>query len=158
MSWYEVTDNVRHGYWNFRNSRLMRWLFPWVLLLDASLAALPKVYVPLWRGETIVCERFVLDMLIDMTLAFDQDIHQTVVGQIFLQLLPDQAQIFILDLDAFTVCERRTDLRLDKRLSDRLAAFRRLTQDLRLPVLSSQQSIQALNGSILDFIGVHHDG
>ena len=157
MSWYEMTDNVRHGYWDFRNSRLMRRLFPWTLLVDATWAALWKVYLPLWQGKSIVCERFVLDMLVDMALAFDQEMHQTVVGQLFLRLLPDQTQIFILDLDAFTVCERRTDLRLDKRLPDRLAAFKRLTRDLNLTVLSSQQPIHELNESILNFVEVKYD-
>src|SRR5690606_9788348 len=59
FSWYEEHDGVRQGYWNFRRSWVLRTLFPWVLLVDATLAAVVKVHLPLWMGRTIVCERFV---------------------------------------------------------------------------------------------------
>src|SRR5687767_9986185 len=47
LSWYEVVEGVRHGYWDFRTSILLKALFPWCLLLDAALAAVVKVYLPL---------------------------------------------------------------------------------------------------------------
>ena len=157
FSWSEDHGSVLHGYWDFRKSWLLRLLFPWVLLLDAAWAALRHVYIPLWQGETIVCERFVLDMLVDMSLAFGKDMHRMIVGKLFLRLLPQQTHIIILDLDADTVRTRRADLNLDKRLAERLAAFRRLSADLNLTECSSQMSIQDLNQVIQQCVGLGYD-
>ena len=154
LSWTEEHGDVRHGYWYFQHSRLLRMLFPWVLLLDATIATLLKVTIPQRQGEPIVCERFVLDMLVDMTLAFGEDMQLTVPGKLFLHLLPRHARIIILDLDEETVKKRRPDLKLDKRLGERLAAFRRLAVDLSLPVLSSRAPIFDLNEHIKEAIGV----
>ncbi|MCP5098154.1 MAG: thymidylate kinase-like protein [Chloroflexi bacterium] len=154
FSWSEDHGSVQHGYWDFQGSWLLRLLFPWVLLIDATWAALRKVYIPLWQRETIVCERFVLDMLVDMSLAFGKDMHRTFVGKLFLRLLPAQTHIIILDLDGATVRARRADLWLDKRLSERLTAFRRLSADLNLTECSSQMAIQDLNHVIQRCVGL----
>jgi thymidylate kinase len=154
FSWSEKFRSVQHGYWDFQNSLLLRMLFPWALLVDAAWAAVRNVYLPLWQGKTIICERFVLDMLVDISLAFNKDMHHTIVGKLFLHLLPVQTHIIILDLDVDTVRERRADLRLDKRLAERLAAFRRLSADLNLTECSSHMAIQDLNHVIQHCVGI----
>ena len=137
-SWYEVHEDVRHGYWDFAGSWLMRNLFPWILLLDAAMAALLRLYLPLWLGATIVCERFVLDMLADLAVGLgDPTLHRRVPGKLYLRLLPDSSEIVILDLDAGTARQRRPDLQSDWRLEARLKAYRRLAADLSLPCVSS---------------------
>lgn len=158
MSWYEDTGSVRHGYWDFRDSLLMRWVFPWVLLLDASLAALRKVYLPLWRGEDIVCERFVLDMLVDMALAFDDEsLHQQLPGRLYQRLLPNETQIILLDLDAPTIRERRADMVFDRRLDARLSAFRRIAADYDLQMLSNTLPVADIGSDIWKRIGTHYE-
>lgn len=153
FSWYEQRDGVRQGYWNFRRSWLLRTIFPWVLLLDAAIAALFKVYLPLRRGEILVCERFVFDMLIDLALALDDpDLHRKLPGRLFLRLLPRNAHCVILYLDAETLRARRNDLEIDRRLEDRLAGFQRLAQDLGLPMLSSALSAERINQEIVRIV------
>jgi thymidylate kinase len=137
-SWYEETEGVRHGYWDFCGSWLMRVVFPWVLLVDASIAGLFRVHLPLLLGETVVCERFVLDMLVDLAVAFsDCSIYVNLLGRLFTSLLPGDARVVVLDLDADTIRERRPDLQSDKRLDARLQAFRHLSASYAFPVLSS---------------------
>lgn len=153
LSWYEERNGVRQGYWDFRRSRLLRLLLPWLLLIDASVAALVKVFWPLWRGETIVCERFVFDMLVDLALAFDEpNFHRKTPGRFFLRLLPRQAHCAILYLDVETLRARRSDLELDRLLSARLDAFQRLAHDLHLPMLSSRLSVDRVNQEILKLV------
>ncbi len=148
-SWYEETDGVRHGYWDFRCSWLMKNAFPWVLLLDASLAALWKVYLPLWSGQTLVCERFVLDMLVDLAAALGNDaFYRHLPGRLYFRLLPSQSQIFILDLDAAAIRSRRADLVNDLKLVARLEAFRCLSAAKGYTQLSSQAPVIELNRQI----------
>jgi hypothetical protein len=148
-SWHEVCDGVRHGYWDFRYSRWLYTLLPWVLLLDATLAAIGKVYVPLRLGKTIVCERFVLDMLVDLAVAFgDRSLHLRLPGKLYPRLVPRDAVICVLDLDAGTIRERRADLRGDRCLEDRLGMFRCLSESLSLPLLSSGMPVVELSQCI----------
>lgn len=138
LSWYEVTDGVRHGYWDFKQSWLMSQVFPWVFWLDTAVATWFNVYYPLWRGKTIVCERFVLDMLVDLSLGCSQDLFTKPVGQAFRRLLPSEATVLLLDLDVETACQRRPALQYDWRLTDRLAAFRTMAHQLEIPLVSTQ--------------------
>jgi hypothetical protein len=153
-SWHEVTEGVDHGYWDFRRSWLMRQVFPVALLMDASLASLFRVYLPLWWGMTIVCERYILDMLIDLNVALDDPaFHLHRPGILFLRLLPPQAKIVVLNLDAPTVRQRRPDLRFDKRLEARLAAYCRLAADLSLPLVSTAGPLGEVAAQLGSIIG-----
>ena len=135
-SWHEVNEEVDHGYWSFSHSLVMRKLFPWVLLFDASLAALGKIYLPLFFGATIVCERFVLDMLVDLSVALqDPYLSFHLPGRLFLRLMPDNAKIIILDLDKSTLCDRRHDLVFDHTLASRLETYHLLAIRLGLPII-----------------------
>lgn len=148
-SWSEQHDGVRYGYWNFQRSRLLRALLPWTLLVDAALVALPKVYFPLLRGRTIVCERFTLDMLADLVVAFDDPMfHQRLPGRLFPKLLPRDAAVVVLDLDAETIRKRRANLRYDKRLEARLQAFHYLVQDQGIAVISGQPPVNVVSVQI----------
>lgn len=140
-SWYEENSGVRHGYWNFRRSWILRVLLPWVMLFDAMLAALHKIYIPLWLGKTIVCERFVLDMLVDLSVGLEEPLWMRFPGKLFLHLLPRVTQIVVLDLDASTIRNRRYNLALDRNLEPRLAYFRALASDCELPIVVNDQPI-----------------
>jgi len=102
------------------------------------LAAIRKIYLPIMRGKTVICERFVLDMLVDLSIACgDPHIHLRYPGKLYLHLLPRETKIFILELDRETIRYRRRDLSVDQRLQDRLDAYHSLAEDLSLPILSS---------------------
>jgi thymidylate kinase len=146
LSWYETCGDVRHGIWDFKGSRLLQTCLPWTLLLDACLARLIWIDLPIWRGETVICERFVLDMLVDLSLAFGkEDLYRQLPGRLYLRLLPANSRIILLDLDAATIQNRRADLCTDRFLQARLDAYRRLSADLALPTLSSSLPVSTLN-------------
>jgi thymidylate kinase len=138
LSWYEQSEGGRYGYWDFQGSRLLGLLLPWTLFLDAFIAATFRIYIPMWAGATIVCERFVIDMLADLMVAFhDHGLAARIPGRLYPLLIPRPATIFVLDLDGETIRQRRNSLRGDSRLEARLAAFRALSRQLGLKVLST---------------------
>ena len=151
-SWHEETEGVRHGYWDFQRSRLMRHFFPWALLLDAAMAALWKIYIPLWLRHTIVCERFVLDMLVDLEVACGEaHFYSQWPGRLYLRLIPERPIIVMLVLDIKTLCTRRVDLTSDRRLADRLEAFQSLARDMKITMISSALPVKEVNGLIARF-------
>lgn len=152
-SWHEQAGPVRHGYWHFRPSRLLRLLFPWALLLDASLAALFRIHLPLRAGWTIVCERFVLDMLVDQMVAFGEDcLPARLPGRLYLRLLPSGAKVILLDLSPARIQARRQDLQSDRLLAQRQQSFLALGAACGLPRLSTEDSITRVNRRIWDLL------
>jgi thymidylate kinase len=148
-SYYEEKDGYRQGYWEFYRSRILRTLFAWVLLLDAAIATFRKVTLPLLAGKTIVCERFILDMVADLSLAFkDPDFQHKLPGRLFFKLIPANSEVFILDIDLKTLRTRRADLQIDRKLRRRLEIFRQLAADHVLQVLSSKSSIESIQAEI----------
>jgi thymidylate kinase/predicted nucleotidyltransferase len=154
LSYYETKGDVRQGYWEFYKSTLLRVFFPWTMYLDAFLAAQRRVKLPLQRGKVIVCERFVLDMLVDLSIAMqDPEFHRKTPGRYFVKLLPLDNRVFILDVEIETLRRRRADLALDRMLQDRLEGFNRLAQDLSLRVLSGSDPIEKIQADIQEAIG-----
>jgi thymidylate kinase len=157
FSWVEVHAGIRYGYWDFRSSWLMKHLFPWVYFLDAALASCWNVYIPLWAGATIVCERFVLDMIVDLSIALaDSEFHASMVGHLFQKLLPKQSQIILLSLNASTIRSRRHDLVWDRTLEGRIQAYQNIAQANGIGVISSVESMQTVHRQISHQIGLHH--
>lgn len=149
LSWYEQSGTARFGYWDFSHSRFLQTVLPWTLWFDAFWAGLINIQLPLWRGETVICERFTLDMLVDLNVAFNKkDVHKRLPGRFFLRLIPRDALIFILDLDADTIRRRRENLQADRRLEERLEAYRILSKDLSLRQFTSTVPINDLNNLI----------
>lgn len=153
LSWYEQNAGVRHGYWDFRRSPLLRLLLPWALLVDAALGGLFKIHLPMWRGKTVVCERFVLDMLVDLTVAFgDPALARRLPGRLYLGLLPRNSRLFILDADEAALRQRRDDLVTDRKLGEKLIAFREIAALTSTPLLSGSLSTQAVSLAIWQYI------
>lgn len=150
FSWYENTAGVRHGYWNFRHSRLLRNWLPWTILIDATLTAVYKIYFPLLQEKTVVCERFVFDMLVDLAVGNDDpDLHRWLPGKLFFHLIPCDAKIILFDLDSEVIRERRADLKFDRLLETRLSMFRCLALDSFLTISSDNKSVNEINKIIL---------
>lgn len=154
-SWSEKNSGVKHGYWDFQSSSLLRMFLPWTYLLDAMLFGFWKVYLPLLRGKTIVCERFVLDMLVDLAVAFnDTELHKRVPGSLFKLLIPTRARVVLLDLGQNTIRTRRPDLQSDHHLEKRLLMFRRLAHDMGIPVIVNEAGLKSVNGQIRQKLGI----
>lgn len=155
FSWHEVNGEINNGYWDFSCSWVMRKLFPWFLFIDATLAAAAKIYLPLLMRKSIVCERFVLDMLVDLWIAIqDPSVSEHLPGRLFINLIPDNSKIVVLDLDQDTICNRRPGLVLDHALASRLEVYRLLANHLKLPIIDNHQSISMVFQEILKTISV----
>ncbi len=152
-SWYESSAGARHGYWDFRRSQLLRRLLPWTLLIDAAITGLQRIFLPLSRGTTIVCERYVLDMLVDMSVAFgDASPFESKSGRLFARLIPPDAVVVVLDLEPPLIMARRPDLRSDRDLHMRVAMFKCMANAFSVPVLSSVAPVADVHRELLQRI------
>jgi thymidylate kinase len=153
LSRREVVDGYEHGYWNFTGSWLMVNVFPWALWLDTLLFSLVKVYIPLWRGETVVCDRFITDIVADLMAGID-DPHfdERRVGRLFWALLPARTRIVICDLETEVARQRSPELKGDRSHSRRRQIYLALARRHHLPIVSTQEPVDAVTNRLLQLI------
>lgn len=149
-SYYEVIGDARYGYWNFSRSWVMSRVFPWVMLVDAFLFSIVQVYVPLWLGYTVICERFALDMLVDLAVGLDDaSFWQHYPGKLFLMLIPANMKVVVLDLDVTLIRQRRGALLGDRSLARRRELYLKLARDQKIKTLNTIKPVIALADEVL---------
>lgn len=145
----EVVDGNPHGYWDFERSWVMTHVFPWALLIDAFITGLAGIYIPLWRGQIVVCDRFVGDILVDlMTGLKDLQLDRRLPGRLFLRLLPRGTQMIVLELDTELARQRSPELAGDRSQPLRRAAYLELAARQGWPLLSSAAPAAAVTARI----------
>jgi hypothetical protein len=154
-SWHEVTDGIDHGYWDFRRSWLMRRVFPVALLIDATVASFFKVHLPLGMGRTIVCERYVLDMLVDLQSGMRRSLLDSWEYGGFLRLLPRGALVVGLVAPEPVVIQRRPDLQHDRLFGAKLSAYAALFQRIDCPVVETVQPEEEVRERIEELARTH---
>ena len=142
-------DGVEHGIWNFEGSWLMKVVFPWAILVDLWLLSIIKVYIPILSGSTLVCDRYVLDVLVDlMTGLKDTGFDQNIPGRLFFSILPDRSKIIVLDLDSSIAKERSPELRGDQSQDLRREIYLKISQRRSYPVISTDAPIQTIQNDV----------
>lgn len=147
-SWHEVNDGLDHGYWFFEHSWLLCRALPLTALVDAALASLLAVYLPLWMGTTIVCERYVLDIVVDLAIATGTLTPDSWVFQSLRKLLPRGTLVIGLSAPEHLLASRRPGLEYDRRLGAKLAAYEGLFRAIACPVISTTGSISGVHEQI----------
>jgi thymidylate kinase len=149
----EVVDGYEHGYWNFTGSWLMVNVFPWALWLDTLLLSLVKIYLPLWHGNTVVCDRFITDILADLMAGIDDPrFDERLVGRLFWALLPTGTRIVICDLETEVARQRSPELKGDRSHPWRRQVYLNLARRHNLPVISTLEPVEATTAKLLQVI------
>lgn len=139
------------SYHEFYKSRIVSIIYPWILLFDTFLFTTIKVYVPMFFGTSIVCDRFVYDTLIDIAVATkDYEIHRKSVGKLFLRLIPKNGKFIMLFLEKPLIFLRRPELRDDIIFDERYLLYESYTRIFKIPNASNRGTIQEVNNSILN--------
>jgi thymidylate kinase len=154
----ETVAGHQHGYWDFGSSWLMSRIFPWALLLDTLVVALVKIYVPLWRDYTVICDRFIVDILVDLLAGLDDNcFDERLPGRLFWALLPRSARVVVFDLDTQTAQRRCPELGGDRTHSKRRAIYLDIARRRRLPVVIASDSVDGVFFQLEDEIAVKAD-
>lgn len=152
-SYQERINGSLHGYWDFQDSWLMSSIFPWVLWLDTFLLAILKIYLPLVLGYALICDRFVVDILVDlMTGLSDPCFDERLLGRLFFALLPRGTKVAILDLDTITAKKRSPEIQGDRTHSTRRALYMELAGRNNISAIASDNSIETTTSRLLEVI------
>jgi thymidylate kinase len=142
------------SYHEFYRSRLISTLYPWILLIDTTIFTTIKVYIPMLLGNSIVCDRFVYDTLIDIAVATkNHEIHNKKVGKLFLKLIPKNANFVMLNLDKKVILSRRNELKDDMTFDERFALYQRYTDMFSIDIVNNENTIEEVKNSIINIMG-----
>ena len=153
LSKYKTVAGQKYGSWEFKRSFLLCHVLPWLMLVDAFLFSLVKIRLPLLLGYTVVVDRYIHDILVDIMLGTEQPyLHRKPVGQLFLKLVLRKSSVVLLDVDAEKLRVRRDDLRHDETLERHGKYYNRLAQDMGIPVVRSEYAEDEVHAKIVDAI------
>ncbi|MEW6033656.1 MAG: hypothetical protein AB1603_02240 [Chloroflexota bacterium] len=128
-------------------------LYQSVVLAQYVLHVWTKVKIPLLRGKSIVCDRYIYDSVIDLAVDFHYSIRKMdrlMSG--LLRILPRPDLVFLIDLAEETAFAR--NIPKGERLtadyfSERVALYRYLTRRHGMVVVDGAQSVEEI-GNIIE--------
>lgn len=127
--------------------------WPWVQFLDAAIFVNLRVRLPLWRGLTVVCDRFIPDILVElMTDINDDRLYEKIVGRLMLMLMPRSLIVVLMDVDEKTAWRRKNDVPELKFLSSRRRRYCMISHDLKIPRVNAEEPFVTVQKHLLSLI------
>ncbi len=130
-------------------------LWPPLFTLDMALTAWWKVLLPLQRDEWVLCDRYVLDAIVDITATLRDEIFlSNGFAARLCRLAPPDACTIVLDIDPSVAFARKLDLLDPSYVSARRPFYLRLAQQVGVPVVDGNRSFGEVQASIAEIAGI----
>ncbi|MBX0297776.1 hypothetical protein [Haloarcula nitratireducens] len=102
-------------------------------------------------GRTLVCDRFVYDIVVSVMLSIDDDeFYRTFVGDLFLRLIPDRSCTILLTTDAEYLRPRRDDVRSDETLPRMVELYDELADYNGIQRIDATKPSEQIHEEIVD--------
>ncbi len=121
---YHTIDGIRVGYHNFYKSKTVSYLFIALTYIDTLIVTVLLVYIPkIFSNTTIICDRWILDILIDLEIDTRLKLVDTYISRLFFTLIPDRAKCFIIYREYDSVLRARDEHKIDENFKDRYELY-----------------------------------
>lgn len=139
---YENFEGGRVGYHNFYKSKIISYLFIWLTWIDTLIATLVTVYFPVMMGKTVVCDRWIADILIDLHLDTHLPVNKSGFAfKAFYSLIPKSALILMVDRSFDAIYQAREEHAYDKHLEKRFQCYQQLRDSGLCRVIDNTKSM-----------------
>jgi len=152
LSSVETLESGRRiGYHHFERSKTISFLYLVFLWLDTLMFTGLKAHIPVKIfNKQIVCDRFVYDTLVDLSLSTNNEqIFSNVVGKCFMSLVPSNTTALMLIAKEEVLMSRRDDIYHDKLIKRKIATYRKIAVQYGIPTIDSNQDIKKVQIDIL---------
>ena len=152
---YETVDGIRIGYHHFYRSRLVSWLFIRLQYLDAKRVFRKKIMPRMQRSgkRAIILDRYVIDILIDVSVDTGIDLFETAWKDRFMSLQPEGTQTILIKRDYELVRQARPEAMPDKFFINRLKYYDQLREEHGMVIIENNESIESLENRISSLVG-----
>lgn len=148
-------DSQKCSYHEFYKSKFISAIYPWVLFFDIFVFTTIKVYIPMFFGISIVCDRFVYDTLIDTAVATkDHEIYKKSAGKLFLKLIPKNGKFVMIFLEKSMIFLRRPELKDDLTFDERYDLYQKFANLFALDIFDNNGTIASVYRLIISELEV----
>lgn len=139
---------IEHHYYRNRAAALV---WPWVRLFDLVILVLLRVYVPVWCGFVVVCDRFICDALVELMLDVkDDSLHEKPAGRLIVSLRPKWTVEVLLDVDEEVALQRRCDIPNRTYLVSRRHDYHLVANHLHIPMVNAERPFSVVHKEIVE--------
>lgn len=128
-------------------------VWPWVRFIDLIVWSVWQVYVPIWLGFDVLCDRFIHDVLVDTMIDIDDlKLHKARVGQLMLKLVPSFSTIVMFDINERIASERKNDIPHLEYLVSRRRLYHELSSFLNIPIINTDKPFNSVHEDLLQMM------
>lgn len=151
---YKIIDGVKYGKHEFYRSKIVSWLYPILQYIDFLIKwKLEERKVK--NLEILLFDRHALDTLIDVMVDTGKmDLHKKPIGKAFIRLIPQNSSTIVMDVDETIIRARKKDTLHDEHLSQKLKAYRLVSETLGLKVLDNNRPYEVVKNDVLNYLSV----
>ena len=154
LTHYQTIDGVRIGHHDFYKSKIISYAFIFLTYVDTLLISLLLVHLPrLFSNTTIICDRWVLDILIDLEIDTKIKLNNSFISRMFYFLIPGKAKCFIIYRDYDPVLNARDEHIIDKNFSDRYKLYYSSKYD-RFEVINNVEDLDDVINKAIDMVDI----
>jgi thymidylate kinase len=146
-----LKDGSQIGYHYFSRSKLISFIYSISLFLDTLIFTLIKVTIPItFLNKNLACDRFIYDTLVDLMISTgNYDIYNSMIGKLFLRLIPSNAKIFMILADEKTLKSRRNDVMYDKNITLKVHLYKKISEIFKISIINGKNSSEKINFEIM---------
>jgi len=149
LTQYKVIDGIKYGKHEFYRSKFVSWLYPILQYIDFLIKwNLEKR--KLKNVDIVLFDRHALDTLIDIMVDTGKmDLHKRRIGKAFIHLIPTNTSTIVMDVDEAVIRARKKDTLYDEHLSQKVKAYRIISEDLNLKVINNNRNFDIVKKEII---------
>jgi thymidylate kinase len=132
---------------------LMRTAYESIFYLDYSLHLLWKVRIPMMRGECVVSDRYVYDVLINLAVILSYtERKMSIMLRAFERFLPKPSLVLLIDAPEEVAIKRKDDISSITYLSERRGLYLSFAKQYGFTVLNGVSTLPVLQSTIWDAV------
>lgn len=127
-----------------------------LMFVDTILRSFIRIRLPVIRGYFVLCDRYILDIIVDMISEVNDVKPLIKIIRLFLLLYPTRSITIIIDVDEHEAYKRKKDVLDLYRLKLRRKLYIKLASILNLPIINGQKDPLSVHEEIVNKVLVHY--
>ncbi len=123
-------------------------LWAFLTQLDNLLKTGPMILIPLMLRKTVICDRYVLDLMVEGSADLGRSGRVATLGFKFLKVLPRPRQAFLVLVEPSVAFQRKPDMPTIAHFKARTELYKELAGSLGVTVLDGSQSPERIHDQI----------
>jgi dTMP kinase len=154
-----LNPNSKNNSKNFNKAELVKknalteLLYRYGVIIDYFLQIFFKINIPLLRGKNVICDRYIYDTIVDLSVDFDYSNNKSIKRlNNWFRIIPVPNLTFLIDINEKDAYERKDDIISLEYLIKRRKIYLMLGNEKNMNILDGSSEIEHLNKIVLDVV------